>query len=310
MRGKSLSLAKKRLLEQIAPSFFFLFLISCSSLSSQRAIDSVSPSWLPKNGPPLTVAIMPFDNLTSDDEIGTLVRKSFYNHFSSKNYRDVELSTVDRALESIQRTQAGTWREVPPETLGKYLHADFVIYGKVKDYEKLFLGVYSQLVLTVEIEMVECRNGKGVWWKTETKRSHDGGIPIELLSLMSATVRSGLHMQMEMTLDLIERISRDLVIEIPQPAVPPGAPFSVDIQIASFLEKGRAATTVEECKRIGFEPRVETVPLTDRTWYRVVLGPYKELQSAERDKKLITEKTKFQPIFVHHSPGNQEAPAR
>jgi cell division septation protein DedD len=117
-------------------------------------------------------------------------------------------------------------------------------------------------------------------------------------------------MQMERTLDLVERINRDLVIEIPEPAVPPGAPFSVDIQIASFLEKSRAAATVEECKRIGFEPRVETVPLTDRTWYRVVLGPYKELPSAERDKKLIMEKTKFQPIFVHHSPGNQETPSR
>jgi len=300
----------KSLLSFLSAACVFPFVLSCSSFSSQTSIDSVSPAWLPKDGPPPTVAIMPFDNLTSDEEMGTLVRKSFYNHFSSKNYRDIELSTVDRALESILKKQSGKWRDVPPETLGKYLHADFVIYGKVKDYEKLFLGIYSQLVLTVEVEMVECRNGKGVWWKTETKRSHDGGIPIEVWSLLSATVRSGLHMQMERTLDLMERINRDLVIEIPEPAVPPGAPFSVDIQIASFLEKGRAAATVEECKRIGFEPRVETVPLTDRTWYRVVLGPYKELPSAERDKKLIAEKTKFQPIFVHHSPGNQETPSR
>jgi hypothetical protein len=253
---------------------------------------------------------MPFDNLASDEEMGTLVRKSFYNHFSSKNYRDIELSTVDRALESIQRTQSGTWREVPPETLGKYLHTDYVIYGKVKDYQKLYLGVYSQIVLTVEVEMVECRNGKGIWWKTETKRSHDGGIPIEIWSLMSATVRSGLHMQRERTLDLIEGISRDLVAEIPEPAASPGGPLSVDIQIASFLEQNRAAATVEECRRIGFEPRVETVQITDRTWYRVVLGPYKELPSAERDKKLIAEKTKFQPIFVHHSTHNAETTIR
>jgi len=117
-------------------------------------------------------------------------------------------------------------------------------------------------------------------------------------------------MQQEKTLDLVERISRDLVAEIPEPAASPGGPLSVDIQIASFLEKSRAASTVEECKQIGFEPRVETVQLTDRTWYRVVLGPYKEIPYAERDKKVITEKTKFQPIFVHHSPGNQEDPPR
>ena len=302
-----MSFTKKRLLTLPITFPLLLFMFSCGSLNSGRSIDSVSAAWLPKDGPPPTVAVMPFDNLTSNEEIGTLVRKTFYNHFSSKNYKDIELSGVDQALASIQKTQAGTWRDVPPETLGKYLHADFVIYGKVKDYQKLFLGVYSQIALTVEVEMVDCRDGKGVWWKTETKRSHDGGIPLEWLSLMSATARSGLHMQHERTLDLVESINRDLVAEIPEPAVSPGGPLSVNIQIAAFLEKNRAAATVEECRGIGFEPRVETVQITDRTWYRVLLGPYKEIQAAERDRKLLAERTKFQPIFVHPSPGNQEA---
>ncbi len=305
-----MSFAKKRLLRQPATFCLLLLLLSCSSISSQRAIDSTSPAWLPKDGPPPTVAVMPFDNLTSDEEMGTLVRRSFYNHFSSKNFRDIELSTVDRGLESIQKAQSGAWREVPPETLGKYLHADLVIYGKVRDFQKLFLGIYSQLALTVEVEMVDCRNGKGVWQKTETKRSHDGGIPLELWSLMSATARSALLMQQERTLDLVERISRDMIAEIPEPAASPGGPLSVNIQIAAFLEKNRATATVEECRRIGFEPRIETIQLTDRTWYRVLLGPYKEILTAERDKKLIAERTKFQPIFVHHSPGNQEASPR
>jgi len=253
---------------------------------------------------------MPFDNLTSEAEMGVLVRKSFYNHFSSKNFRDMELSTVDRGLESILKAQSGAWRDVPPETLGKYLNADFVVYGKVMDYQKLFLGIYSQVALTIEVEMVECRSGKGVWWKTKTKRSHDGGIPLEWLSLMSAAARSGWHLQQERTLDLVERICRDLVAEIPDPAVSPGGPLSVNIQIASFLEKGRATAAVEECRRMGFEPWVETVQLTDRTWYRVVLGPYQEILAAERDKMLIAEKTRFQPIFVHHSSGTQEATPR
>lgn len=300
----------KSLLALFTATCFVPFLVSCASYSSQPATDSSSPAWLPKDGAPPTVAVMPFDNLTSDEEIATVVRKSFYNHFSSKNYRDIELGTVDRGLESIQKAQSGTWRDVPPETLGRYLHSDFVIYGKVKDYQKLFLGIYSQIALTVEVEMVDCRNGKGVWWKTETKRSHEGGIPFEMLSLMSAAARSGLHLQYERTLDLVESISRDLVAEIPEPPASPGGPFSVDIQIASFLEKSRATSTVEECRRIGLEPRVETIQLTDRTWYRVVLGPYQEIPAAEKDKKLIAERTKFQPVFVHHSPGSQEASPR
>jgi len=305
-----LSLAKKRLVTPPVFLPFLLFLFSCGAFNSQRSADPGSASWLQKDAPPPTVAIMPFDNLTSDTEMGILVRKSFYNHFSSKNFRDIELSAVDRGLESIQKTQPGAWRDVPPETLGKYLHADFVIYGKVKDFQKLFLGVYSQIALTVEVEMVDCRNGKGVWWKTDTRRSHEGGIPLEWLSLMSAAARSGLHLQQERALDLVERICRDLVAEIPEPAVSLGGPLSVNIQVASFLEKSRATATVEECRRIGLEPRVETVQLTDRTWYRVVLGPYKEIPAAERDKKLIAERTKFQPIFVPSSPATQEASPR
>jgi TolB-like protein len=300
-----LSLVKKRLLRHSATFLLLLFFSSCSSTSSHRP-DPSSPAWLPKDRPPPTVAIMPFDNLTTDEEMGSLVRRSFYDHFSSKNYRDIELSTVDRVLESLQKKQSGAWRDVPPESLGKYLHADFVIYGKARNYEKLFFGIYSQIALTVEVEMVDCSNGKGVWWKTETKRSHEGGIPMEIWSLLSTTARSGLHLQHETTLDLVERISRDLVAEIPEPALSPGGPFSVDIQIAAFLEKSRAAATVDECKRIGLEPRVETVQITDRTWYRVVLGPYQEVPAAERDKKLIAERTKFQPVFVTHSLANPE----
>jgi cell division septation protein DedD len=119
-----------------------------------------------------------------------------------------------------------------------------------------------------------------------------------------------LHLQHERTLDLVEGMCRDLVADIPEPDAPPGGPLFVNIQIASFLEKSRAAATVEECRRIGFEPRVEAVQLPDRTWYRVMLGPYQEIPAAERDKKLIAERTKFQPIFVHHSSGTQEVTPR
>lgn len=88
------------------------------------------------------------------------------------------------------------------------------------------------------------------------------------------------------------------------------APWSVNIQIAAFLERNLANAPVEECRPMGFEPRVEEVEITDRTWYRVVLGPYREIPAAERDNQLIAERTKFQPMFVHHSTGNQEAPSR
>ncbi|PIQ45344.1 MAG: hypothetical protein COW04_08150, partial [Deltaproteobacteria bacterium CG12_big_fil_rev_8_21_14_0_65_43_10] len=44
---------------------------------------------------PKTVAVLPFVNKTKSDEAFEIVRKSFYNHFSSLPYVDRELYKVD-----------------------------------------------------------------------------------------------------------------------------------------------------------------------------------------------------------------------
>ena len=47
---------------------------------------------------PLKVAILPFENLTGKAEAFDIVRRSFFNHFSSKKYQDIELHKVDFTL--------------------------------------------------------------------------------------------------------------------------------------------------------------------------------------------------------------------
>jgi len=47
---------------------------------------------------PLKVAILPFANHTSNPEAAIIVRKMFYNFFSSLNYLDLEPSFVDGKL--------------------------------------------------------------------------------------------------------------------------------------------------------------------------------------------------------------------
>ena len=54
------------------------------------------------------MVVLPFENDTSEKDINVLARKSFYNHFSSKNYRDLELSEVDGVLETLEVTTSQT----------------------------------------------------------------------------------------------------------------------------------------------------------------------------------------------------------
>lgn len=205
-------------------SLFFLFLSCTSSLLNDDG-NGRSRGWASQETGAIKAVVLPFENDTSEKEMEELVRRSFYNHFSSKRYHDIELDEIDRALEQVRKTSSGTWRDMTPSALGHLFQTDLVIYGRVQEYKKIFLGIYSQIALTVQVEMVACKTGEGIWRKTVTKRSHDGGVPFTLFGLIPSALQSGFHMQRERTLDLVERVSRELVEQIPEPAQTTPLPF-------------------------------------------------------------------------------------
>ena len=155
-----------------------LLFLSCTSPKKQEPRPNEIPHWLKQDQRPKTVVILPFENKTEEKGLDELVRRTFYSHFSTKNYHDVELANVDSALKSLQEKSSRSWKDLPPASLGNLFHADFLIYGKVLKYGEVFAGIYSQIVLEVEVEMVSSRNNEGVWNKTLIERSHEGGVPL------------------------------------------------------------------------------------------------------------------------------------
>ena len=151
-----------------------LFLITCASIVPKNN-EHISPSQLThKDETPKSVVIMPFDNLTTENGLEILTRTSFYNHFSSKNYRDIELSEIDRGLEILEKSSSKSWKDLSASSIGKFFNADYIIYGKVREFKKIFLGIYSQLSLKVEVVMLDSADGELFWTKTVTKRSQVG----------------------------------------------------------------------------------------------------------------------------------------
>lgn len=252
------------------------------------------------------VVILPFENESGEKDLEKLVRESFYKHLSAKNYRDVELNEVDRALEILSHDSKTTWKDLGPSDLKRMFGADYAIYGEVLDYDEVFLAIYSQISLTVRVRIVRCQDGKEVWQQRTTERSHDGGIPLGLLGVIPAAVRSGIHLRDERTMDIIERLNRKLVDEIPEPPKADALPFFVEIQVASFQDRTRAEKTKKNIETKGFSPRIETAILGDKQWHRVLLGPYYKVGEAETVKEQISEDTKFQPIYIRHYPKERD----
>ncbi|MBN2061492.1 MAG: SPOR domain-containing protein [Deltaproteobacteria bacterium] len=258
-------------------------------------INAVQDSTYPKN-----CAILPFSNKTKETGIEILVRKSFYNYFSSKTYRDFELNEIDRILEFYDKKSSRSWRDLSAQEIGKLFHVDYLIIGRVMEFKRIFLGIYSQITLRVEIDLIDAKTGSILLSKNVLKRSHDGGLPFTPIDIIPAALRSSNLMQRDKTIELIDKTNRELVDIIPEPSGPPATPYFIEIQVASFLEDARAKKTLIEFQERGLNPRIETVTLENLEWHRVLLGPFFNVTDAEKAKEIVVKNTTYQPVFIHH----------
>ena len=171
-----------------------LSIFACSTITPPIYEKREAPLWENMKERVIRIAVLPFENHTEEKGLEHLVRNSFYSQLCTKNFRDHELTEIDGVLDTVK--QGGdSWTKLSPKRLGELLNTDYLVYGRVISYDKYYAGIYSQIALTVSAEMVECTTGNGIWTKTLIKRSHDGGIPFDLLGLVPAAIRSGLHMK-------------------------------------------------------------------------------------------------------------------
>ncbi len=87
---------KNRLRAAIFSCFISIILAACGSLGG--SLEGPEPEISEDIALPHKVAILPFGNHTSNPEAALIVRKMFYNFFSSLNYLDLEPSFVDEKL--------------------------------------------------------------------------------------------------------------------------------------------------------------------------------------------------------------------
>jgi len=252
-----------------------------------------------ENEQPGRVVIMPFLNRTEKKDIEIQVRKSFYNHFSSKNYHDIELYEIDQSIKMLENLYPGPWTDIPVSELGKFFNADYILYGEVLTFSRIFLFLYSQMTLSLDVKMVHARTGKTVFSEIVVRSLYSGDLPLSLIALFSATVRSSLNLREKRVVSLANKVSRAFVEKIPEPSVAFADEY-VNLQVASFSEKNRAVQTVESLKEQGIDVRMEEVFLKNRIWYRVVGGPYIKKTAQEIRGKISLDK-QFEPIVIYSS---------
>lgn len=117
-----------------------------------------------------TVAVLPFVNLSRDQQAAERVRDVFTTHLLATNaVYVVPTGEVARALSrvGVASITSPTIEEV--QKLGTALKADALITGTLKEYGEIRSGVASANAISLSMQLQEVGNGKIVWSGASTK---------------------------------------------------------------------------------------------------------------------------------------------
>jgi parallel beta-helix repeat protein len=168
---------------------------------------------------PLSVAVLPFTDLSGSKEGATAMRLGFYNHFSSLPFKDMELYKVDDLLNKAGLTDPEAIRKTSPKKLGEILRVDAVILGEVSDFDKYFAVLYSQVAVGAEIKMYDTKTGNFLWSGKNKVRKHEGGLSTNPIGLVATIIATSLNVRDVQLLRANDDLFRDMVKTMPTPSL-------------------------------------------------------------------------------------------
>ncbi len=148
------------------------------------------------------VAVLPFENLSSDSQAGVRATRLLITELLSSGAVDVVEPGEVRAALARVGWSGGSPSSEQIQTLGKNLGVQAVIVGSVSQSETIRSGTVSVPTVTLDVHMVETETGAAVWAATHTERG--SGVGARLLG-------TGAEPIAQTTRRCVRRIVRTLV---------------------------------------------------------------------------------------------------
>jgi len=233
---------------------------------------------------PHKVAIIPFVNQTSNPEASNIVRKMFYNFFSSLNYLDLEPFVIDENLKRNGLYQSIISGEpVSATRMGQLLGVDAVIFGEVTGLGKSYALLYADNAAALKARMVRCDSEKVIWELEHSVRLQEGELPLSLTGLAAAIIKTAISHQQASHLQAAAELCMQMVATIPNPPAITEPPPKIQALVHNAAEKLLLPGDLLKVALIGeknmtaswsIPPLVENLPLKEKE-PGVYLGAYR-----------------------------------
>ena len=118
------------------------------------------------------VAVVPFENLSSDPAAGAKATRYFTTSLlATESFAVVEPGEVSRAMEQFGLVSAAQLTEEQVLSLGRELGAQAVFLGSLSESSALRSGSTTVNVVTVVVRLLETETGTTIWSATNTEDS-------------------------------------------------------------------------------------------------------------------------------------------
>jgi len=293
----------KRYFLKVLPLVLASSILSCAH-STPKVIETPSfNQWLYGSNSPKVIAILPFSNETEVEGLNQLVRESFYEYFSVRSFHDVEIEEIDTTIEILEETEGKDFHKIQPKKLGEFLRCDALVYGKVKRFKRIFLLIYAQTLIEIEIRILEAQSGKELWKYSLTERFHEGGVPTGPFGVIPTVIRTTYSLRDSKRNRDIDAFCKDFVSRIPefQHIQAKRTDEFCDVQLASFKLKEDALHISSRISQHGYKPFLREIRNNDEIWYRVLVGPFVLREEAVQYQARLKKEFDFlNPIVVRN----------
>ena len=126
-----------------------------------RPVSYQAPDFFAKASP--RVAVLPFDNQSVDLQAPVQLQQLTFAALQRRGYAPIDLDTVTTKLRAIGITDGGQLPAVDPQTLGKALDVDGLVYGSVEEFLFQDLGFLLRRIVKVQLKLVQASSAERLW---------------------------------------------------------------------------------------------------------------------------------------------------
>lgn len=233
-----------------------------------------------KDHPPRSVAVLPFADLQNkfyaisfdDENPAVIVRRGMYNHIASLPFGDLEMADTDARLYNAGLRDVRAIDKLiadDPQALRSILGVDAVVTGQVTHFDRVFAGIYSQVAVGCEVQMIDLATGNLLWRAKHVQRAHAGGVSLSPVGLIMAAIAATWNLRESELYSQTDDLFREMISTIyvpegllaaqtPKPAIDlftvmnAGEPFTAGREVSFRLvgeENCRAYADLGDFKR-------------------------------------------------------------